>query len=338
MRKSSAGRHATATMNALWGIIAGILGIACLVGSQLTTTSITTTTRADVNCSSINTTECTECSPGTYPDNETEFCLCCSSGSCINSSNCLSCLPGYYQPRRGQAACLPCPQGFFTNTSGSVICQSCRPGSFSNASASLSCTPCEAGFFSSLQNATQCQPCEVGSFCNTTSCTSCALCPPGEEAVNGGSADCTPCRPGMSKKSGDSRCLYCRAGDYQLDSGADHCNRCPVDHYCPIPDINPISCPEDAFCPEGSTEPSYCMETFLRKSGNSCIMAPLTILLIVICIAVLVLGLVCVVRKYRHAAKRLYTILSPKSPLLRQSSSSSNYGIAYDAEPVYAGW
>lgn len=48
------------------------------------------------------------------------------------------------------------------------------------------------------------------------------------------------------------------------------------------PDVNPIMCPPDAFCPAGSTQPQYCMETFLQKAGDSCELAPLTIVLLAI--------------------------------------------------------
>lgn len=48
------------------------------------------------------------------------------------------------------------------------------------------------------------------------------------------------------------------------------------------PDVNPIECPTDAFCPEGSTAPGYCMETFFRKVGETCELAPVTIALLVI--------------------------------------------------------
>lgn len=48
------------------------------------------------------------------------------------------------------------------------------------------------------------------------------------------------------------------------------------------PDVNPILCPGDAFCPEGSTAPGYCMETFFRKAGEECELAPVTIALLVI--------------------------------------------------------
>ncbi|KAM9330333.1 uncharacterized protein PAF06_012127 [Gastrophryne carolinensis] len=260
---------------------------ACLVSSQLSITGITTT--ADVNCTSINTTDCSTCSPGTYPSNDTESCLCCSSGACINSSDCLPCPTGFYQPQSGQASCLPCPEGFYANATG---------------------------------------------------CSSCSLCPAGQEALGVGSVDCNPCLPGMYKGPGDHRCLYCQNGEYQEDSGADRCDLCPVDHYCPSPDITPISCPEDAFCPSGSTEPSYCMETFMRKVENTCKLAPLTILLLLICAFALCLSVICVVRKRRWMVyRRRMTGFSAKSPLLRpQQKPSSLYGMTYDAEPVYAGW
>ena len=48
------------------------------------------------------------------------------------------------------------------------------------------------------------------------------------------------------------------------------------------PDVNPIQCPSDAFCPEGSLSPGYCMETFFRKEGDTCELAPVTIALLVI--------------------------------------------------------
>lgn len=48
------------------------------------------------------------------------------------------------------------------------------------------------------------------------------------------------------------------------------------------PDVNPIQCPGDAFCPAGSLAPGYCMETFFRKAGETCELAPVTIALLVI--------------------------------------------------------
>ncbi|XP_068123186.1 proprotein convertase subtilisin/kexin type 6-like [Hyperolius riggenbachi] len=324
----------------LWGLLAALSSIACLVIGQQSDISITTTITPAINCSSINTTQCSACSAGTYPDSGVESCLCCSSGTCINSTDCLPCTFGFYQPQSGQSSCVPCPAGFYSNTSASVTCQSCLPGFFSNESASVLCTPCGKGSFSAVQNATQCQLCAPGSYCNISNCSICALCPAGEEAVDSGSAECFPCLPGTYRGLEDPRCLSCQNGDFQVNPGSDHCDLCPEDHYCPAPDVDPISCPDDAFCPAGSTAPSYCMETFLQKSGDSCKLAPLTIVLIIICVAVLFLGLVCVVRKHRVAIEgKIVTPFGPKSPLItHQSPAGSAYGMSYEGDPVYAGW
>ncbi|XP_077136302.1 uncharacterized protein LOC143793317 [Ranitomeya variabilis] len=310
--------------------------LAWAVMCQLTTT-ITPSTSPDTNCTTVNTSSCGACAPGTHSDNDTESCFCCVSGFCVSPSDCPPCSSGFYQPWGGQVSCLPCPAGLYTNTTGSVICQSCDPGYFTNETASVSCRPCEKGHFASAQNASLCKPCPEDTFCNTSSCTHCTMCPEGQESLNLGSAVCTLCPPGMYKGHGDDRCKYCHDGEYQVNSGGERCEECPKDHYCPSPDINPISCPEDAFCPSGSSEPSYCMETFLRKDGESCRLAPLTIAILVVCIVVILLGVMYIIGKQMSSRRRVIS-LSPKSPLLHPKRSSSIYGITYDAEPVYAGW
>ncbi|KAM4050553.1 uncharacterized protein ACNLHF_016925 isoform 2-T2 [Anomaloglossus baeobatrachus] len=328
-----------ATLQTLrWRTPALCLLLAWAVVCQLPTTITPITSTTDANCTTVNTTDCGACAPGTHSDNDTESCFCCSNGFCVNSSDCTPCSSGFYQPRGGQVTCLPCPPGLYTNTTSSVLCQSCQPGYFANETASVSCMPCEKGHFASAQNSLRCEPCPEDTFCNTSSCTHCITCPGGQESLEVGSVECTLCHPGMYKEHGDDRCKYCRDGDYQVNWGGERCEGCPKDHYCPSPDVNPIMCPEDAFCPAGSSEPSYCMETFLRKDGESCRLAPLTIAILVVCVLVILLGVMYIVRK-QMSEKRLVIGVSPKSPLLHPKRSSSPiYGITYDAEPVYAGW
>ncbi|XP_075705051.1 uncharacterized protein LOC142723704 [Rhinoderma darwinii] len=330
----------TTLLSLRWRVPALCLLLACAAECQLPTTIAPLTSTPDANCTSVDTTECGACSPGTHSKNDTESCFCCLSGFCVNLLDCMPCTSGFYQPQGRQVTCLPCPHGLYTNTTGSVICQSCQPGYFTNKTASVSCMPCEKGRFASEQNAFQCEPCPKDTFCNTTSCAHCTICPGGLESLEVGSVECTLCRPGMYKGPGDDRCKYCRDGYYQVNWGGERCEECPIDHYCPTPDINPITCPEDAFCPGGSVEPSYCMETFLRKDGVSCRLAPFTIVILVVCSVVIVLGVIYIVRKQKQMSRRKRFIgFSPKSPLLHSNrSSSSIYGIAYDAEPMYAGW
>ncbi|XP_040275155.1 signal peptide, CUB and EGF-like domain-containing protein 1 isoform X1 [Bufo bufo] len=323
-----------------WRVPALCLLLACAVVCQLSTTVDPMTSTPGTNCTSVNATDCEACSPGTHSNNDTESCFCCSSGFCVNSSDCVPCASGFYQPQGGQVTCLPCPPGLYTNTTGSVMCQSCQPGYFTDENASVSCIPCEKGHFASQQNALQCEPCPNGAFCNTTSCTQCTMCPDGQESLAVGSIECSLCRPGMYKGHGDDRCKYCKDGDYQVNWGGERCEECPVNHYCPSPDIGPILCPDDAFCPAGSMEPSYCMETFLSKDGESCSPTPFTITILVVCAVVIFLGVLYVIRKQRLTSERRRILgFGPRSPLLHtKRSSSSLYGITYDAEPVYAGW
>ncbi|CAN2388425.1 Si dkey-21a6.5 [Pristimantis euphronides] len=330
----------TPRLRLCWKVPALCLLLACAVVCQLSTTITPSVPTPDANCTSVNTTDCGACSPGTHSSNDTESCFCCSGGFCANSSDCTSCVPGFYQPQGARLTCLPCPYGLYTNTTGSAMCQSCQPGYFTNETASVSCVPCEKGHFASELNASQCDSCPKGTFCNTTSCTHCSVCPEGQESLEVGSVECSLCHPGMYKGHGDHQCKYCRDGEYQVNWGGERCDVCPIDHYCPSPDISPIRCPVDAFCPVGSMEPSYCMETFLRKEGNSCRLAPLTILMLVVCAIVIFLAVIYLIQKHKQISERRRVIgFGPKTPLLHSTTSSSSvYGITHDAEPVYAGW
>ncbi|XP_030046967.1 latent-transforming growth factor beta-binding protein 2 [Microcaecilia unicolor] len=244
---------------------------ACFIGlavAQMTTSEISstitltlTTASIDVNCSAVNKSLCEACLPGTFSDNATESCICCSDGSCVNSSDCQLCPQGHYQPLAGQQSCLPCLPGFYTNSTKSATCWACEPGYYSNETGAAACRECGKGYFASNQSSSSCEPCPSGSFCNTTKCDSCAACPAGEEAVGIASIKCVSCHPGMFKGPSDQMCRICSPGDYQVRWGEAKCDTCPENHYCPSPDIYPVECPQDAFCPAGSTEPRYCMET-----------------------------------------------------------------------------
>ncbi|TRY57894.1 hypothetical protein DNTS_014411 [Danionella cerebrum] len=141
----------------------------------------------------------------------------------------------------------------------------------------------------------------------------------------------------MHKPSLQSMCQICSSGFYQIRWGQENCDICPENHYCPSPDVTPIQCPVDAFCPEGSLAPSYCMETFFRKAGETCELAPVTIALLVIGGGVgLLFIIVLVLRRKRDNDSELSM---SRTPLLRKDRPPNRfYGIGCDAEPVYAGW
>lgn len=101
--------------------------------------------------------------------------------------------------------------------------------------------------------------------------------------------------------------------------------------------MNPILCPGDAFCPEGSTAPGYCMETFFRKAGEECELAPVTIALLVIGGGVALLFVILLVLRRRRDTDGELSLV--RQPLLRKERPQGRYyGIPCDAEPVYAGW
>ncbi|XP_022077641.2 laminin subunit gamma-2 [Acanthochromis polyacanthus] len=289
-------------------------------------------------CSSFNVSTCEPCAPGSQYDNSTLLCTCCSDpGLCLFPGACLPCAMGFYQPVAGEQKCLPCNRGFYTNFTGSPLCHPCPGGSFSNNTGAERCTSCLPGFFSLQEGSTSCSPCALGSFCNSSSCTQCQMCPGGTETLLTGATRCSPCRPGMYKAAYQTMCQICGSGFYQVQWGQENCEICPENHYCPSPDVNPILCPTDAFCPEGSLAPGYCMETFFRKSGDTCEMAPVTIALLVIGGGVTLLFIGLMVLRRRRDTDRELTIA--RTPLLRKERPQGRYyGLPCDAEPVYAGW
>ncbi|TRY57895.1 hypothetical protein DNTS_014411 [Danionella cerebrum] len=321
-------------------------------------------------CSVLNTSTCAACAPGSYYDNGIDPAMLmlsrcwpvCVSGSLsalsarvLSASGWTTNLPSLLlwilqQVRReGTVLDLTLKQngcmantGFFAvfvvvSFTGSPVCQACPTGAYSNNSGSVSCRPCTPGFYTSSQNSTSCNPCPQGTFCNASSCSQCRVCPAGSEALRTAAKECTPCRPGMHKPSLQSMCQICSSGFYQIRWGQENCDICPENHYCPSPDVTPIQCPVDAFCPEGSLAPSYCMETFFRKAGETCELAPVTIALLVIGGGVgLLFIIVLVLRRKRDNDSELSM---SRTPLLRKDRPPNRfYGIGCDAEPVYAGW
>ncbi|XP_064420377.1 uncharacterized protein SI:DKEY-21A6.5 isoform X4 [Latimeria chalumnae] len=237
-----------------------------------------TETPVFVNCTAVNTSTCVTCLPGTYSNNGTLNCSCCSDGSCTYPEECLSCPVGHYQSQAGQQVCFLCPYGFYTNSTGSSACFPCEPGFYSNETGSLTCSRCAPA----LQTALYVKPVLVGRK--------------------------------LSVK-------------HQL-------NVVLVDQ---SPDINPILCPNDAFCPAGSTAPQYCMEIFLRKSGGTCELAPLTIVLLAICFAMIVLVIAFLILRRKRDLDQ--GTVSSRAPLLQKERTPDRmYGAFSNVEPVYAGW
>ncbi|XP_076014587.1 uncharacterized protein LOC143007079 [Genypterus blacodes] len=304
--------------------------------TALTPTPMTLFTTSP-GCSAFNLSTCELCAPGSYYHNDILLCSCCAeSGMCLFPGACMPCSKGFFQPLAGQQQCMPCSRGFYSDFTGSPLCQPCPAGSFNNQTGLDSCGSCSPGF-SSTQNSTSCKPCERGTFCSSSSCPRCQNCPGGTESLLAAATNCTPCRPGMHKPPPQSMCQICNSGFFQIHWGQESCDVCPEDHYCPSPDVNAIKCPSDAFCPAGSTAPGYCMETFFRKAGETCELAPVTIALLVIAGGVALLFIILMVVRRRRDTDGELSV--SRAPLLRKERPQGRYyGIPCDAEPVYAGW
>lgn len=79
------------------------------------------------------------------------------------------------------------------------------------------------------------------------------------------------------------------------------------------------------------------METFFRKSGDTCELAPVTIALLVIGGGVALLLIILMVLRRRKDPDG--ELNAARTPLLRKERPQGRYyGIPCDAEPVYAGW
>ncbi|KAJ8388289.1 hypothetical protein AAFF_G00135500 [Aldrovandia affinis] len=306
-------------------------------GENVTATTPILFSTTPMGCSAFNTSTCEMCSPGSHYDNETLLCSCCQEpGLCMFPGACLPCERGFYQSLTGQLHCLPCSQGSYNNVTGSPVCQSCLPGSYANSTGAETCRSCSPGFSSGL-NAISCDPCPQGTYCNSSRCPMCQLCPVGTESLQAAAKECTLCRPGMHKTAHQTMCQICNSGFFQIRWGQETCNICPENHYCPSPDVNPIQCPNDAFCPGGSTAPGYCMETFFRKAGETCELAPVTIALLVIGGGMALLFVVLVVLRKRRDTDGELSL--SQAPLLHKDHHPSRfYGVPCDTEPVYAGW
>lgn len=79
------------------------------------------------------------------------------------------------------------------------------------------------------------------------------------------------------------------------------------------------------------------METFFRKAGENCELAPVTIALLVISGGVAILFIILIVLRRRKDTDG--ELAQARAPLLGKDRPQGRYyGVSCDAEPVYAGW
>nr|XP_019940171.1 PREDICTED: multiple epidermal growth factor-like domains protein 11 isoform X1 [Paralichthys olivaceus] len=303
-------------------------------------------------------------------------CLACARGfyqSLAGQQQCLPCSQGSYTNFTGSPLCHPCPAGSFNNNSGADSCTSCSPGFFSSQLSSTMCAPCSRGSFCNSSGCSHCQMCPVGTEALQNAAKDCTQCRPGMHKASHQTM-CQICGSGFYQIHwGQESCDVCPENHYCPVSAAasTFCTlqplQCAPTTYCSLqtlhpppsdpstfvfercpaclslisffqsPDVNPILCPNDAFCPAGSLAPGYCMETFFRKAGDVCELAPVTIALLVIGGGVALLFIILMILRRRRDTDGELTVA--RAPLLcKERPQGRYYGIPCDAEPVYAGW
>eukprot|EP00064_Thunnus_orientalis_P015562 superscaffoldBa00002904_g15616 len=299
-------------------------------------------------CFAFNTSTCEPCAPGSQYDNNTLLCVCCPDpGLCLFPGACLPCNKGFYQSMAGQQQCLPCDRGFYTNSPVYFlyIYHYCTVSLEVHYVTPALLDPSVITLVEKVAQVVHQSKTSVFFSDSSSGCTQCQTCPGGTEALKAAAKTCSPCRPGMHKAPHETLCQICGSGYFQIHWGQESCDVCPENHYCPVStepsghyvtrdcENEPVRVGKIA----GSLAPSYCMETFFRKSGDTCELAPVTIALLVIGGGVALLFIILMVLRQRRDADGELTMA--RAPLLRKERPQGRYyGIPCDAEPVYAGW
>ncbi|GFS05064.1 multiple epidermal growth factor-like domains protein 9 isoform X1 [Elysia marginata] len=308
-----------------------------------------------LNCTGTHFDNCPVCLAGTYADEESIWCGCCTNGTgrCQDVEKCLSCKAGFAQPKTGQNTCNKCPQGHSTKIEGARNCSGCRPGTFKSKASfelceectpgtntsspnSTSCGRCPIGYYQSDYGQAQCNICPQGSYCDEVGCVVCLGCPEGQEARKFGAKNCTECIPGTYKENkGRTLCRKCKPGWYNTAFGQRKCEQCPRNYFCPQTDRLPIPCTVGSYCPPGSTAMEWCSSPFFKVDQNDgCVPTVEFIALVaslsVVAIIVATLILLKIVRssRSRPAMNAPKLEISERQPLTSTEESSA---------PIYAG-
>eukprot|EP00727_Mastigamoeba_balamuthi_P013875 m51a1_g911 putative protein serine threonine (1990) ;mRNA; r:121961-132457 len=196
--------------------------------------------------------ECVQCSNGSFFNTTTATCTPCPFGTTDRDMNistaCEQCGAQTYTPHSRSGECEPCTAGSYYDTQN-LGCQQCPGGSTDNDSDVFTpCVPCPDGFSSKAGSTTQCVavPCTVGAEIDTTtlSCvkcpagtsdvdsnakTACQKCPDGSFSTEGAAGNCTPCPSGSEYSLETGVCRQCQQGTTDEDRTAGTaCVQCPV--------------------------------------------------------------------------------------------------------------
>ena len=201
---------------------------------------------------SLGSTNCTRCGPGTFSDDDPTKCTLCPVGKqqpFISERSCELCDRGYAASATGTHLCQKCTQGKTSagyidqiNKRGGTRCEFCPPGKKQAEDVGTNCTLCREGYAAPTNGAVSCQECTPGKTStgyidqiNKKGGTRCALCPPGKGQAEDIGTNCTLCREGLAAtNNGTGFCQKCTPGkistgyiDQINKKGATKCEFCP---------------------------------------------------------------------------------------------------------------
>ena len=137
---------------------------------------------------SLSTASCTPCSTGRYnplsESTSSDACLPCGAGegSSVGSSVCTPCTPGTFS--QGGEDCSQCPAGQYSDDAGAASCPFCGAGKGS-AEGSYACTSCIGGYSSGEGDCVLCEGGKYSDVLGATSAASCQACEAGKSSAPG---------------------------------------------------------------------------------------------------------------------------------------------------------
>ena len=184
----------------------------------------------------------------------------------------IACKKGQYQDQTGERFCKWCKEGEYSIVTGrSTKCDICPAG---HRCYYVDAAPikCKKGKYQDLTGQRSCKWCKDGEYSlKFGRTTKCDICPAGHRCYY---VDTAPikCKKGKYQdRTGQRSCKWCKAGQYNVQTGSTTCESCPAGSKCYFVDRIPLpckegeyspaestkcfSCPSDSFCPSRSTLP-----------------------------------------------------------------------------------
>ena len=176
----------------------------------------------------LNSANCADCLPGFYSEDASTWMV---------RPNCIKCPIGKYQNEYGQAVCEKCDLGQFSNlTARGNDCEKCATGKYgyrlAGEDGAIECEYCPTGYHAEDEGSSVCEECVLGKFAKDEGQKDCVGCEEGWYTDQTGQLDCKACVPGkFQSETGKQQCEDCLAGTYSSAQAQFQCNECELGRY-----------------------------------------------------------------------------------------------------------